>query len=232
VKPRILSVVEAAERLQISPQRMRALIHAGRLPATRLGNRYVLELADVQALGRQERVPGRPLAASSAWALLAAASGRADVVAPSPRTGARLRRRHAAGGEALVRALRHSEPRSEIHAWRVLPADVEALRDGPGIVVSGLAADDPRIDVRYQPELDGLDGYVGPEELEALERQLLPETSSREANLLLRVPAEGGAWILAEPRAPLPVVAADLLGHADERVRRSATAVVGEIGRR
>ena len=91
-----------------------------------------------------------------------------------------------------------------------------------------MAADEPRIDVRYQPELDGLDGYVSRAGLEAIERDLLPERSSREPNLVLRVPHAGGAWILAEPRAPAPVVAADLLDHDDERVRRSARAVLSE----
>ena len=223
---RLLSSVEAAERLGVAPQRVRALIAAGRLPAVRVGNRHVLDAEVVKSFGRRERVPGRPLAAGSAWALLGELSGCPDVAAPSRRTAYRLRDLLAAGGDALVGALLRSEARSELHPWRVLPADIAALRGDSRIVASGMSADDPSIDLRYQPQIDGLDGYVSGADLQALERELLPEKSSQAPNLLLRVPRDEGVWILAVSSAPAPVVAADLLDHDDERVRRSARAAL------
>jgi excisionase family DNA binding protein len=227
---RYLAVDDVAERLGLSPQRVRALIAGDRLPALRVGGRYVLDASSVAAFSERPRLPGRPLNASSAWALLAELSGGEGAELTSRRTGYRLRKLLDAGGKRLLRALVHAAPRSQRHVWRVLPADLDRLRGDPRVVLTGLAADDPSIDVRYQPAVDGVDGYVSDSQRRALERELLPEKTSREPNLVLRVPA-GSSWILAELRAPAVVVAADLLDHPDERVRRSARRTVERAAR-
>jgi excisionase family DNA binding protein len=54
----LLTLAQAAARLGISRQRLHGLIRAGRLPAERLGNAWVLKEADLAAY--TPRQPGRP----------------------------------------------------------------------------------------------------------------------------------------------------------------------------
>ena len=54
----IIGTVEAGRRLRVSSRRVRQLIEAGRLRATRLGNEWAIDPADLQAVA--VRIPGRP----------------------------------------------------------------------------------------------------------------------------------------------------------------------------
>ncbi len=217
-----MTVDEAAERVGLSAQRIRALIASDRLAAERVGSRYVIQREDVASFLQQERAEGRPLSSRNAWALLAQISGRAEAVKASRRSLYRLRRLLKEDG-ATVRALSHAEPRSSVHSWRVLPSDIKKLKEDSRLVPSGLAADDAQIDVRYQPKRDGFDAYVSAPMLKSLERQLRPIKKSDEPNLVLRVP-RASSWVLKEKQAPSAVVAADLLDHRDPRVSRAARA--------
>jgi hypothetical protein len=222
-----LSVNDAAGRLNLSPQRVRALIASGDLRADRVGGGYVLDPSVVGSFLRRERFSGRPLSSLNAWAVLANLSGRQEAVSTSRRSWYRLNSLIEAGGDPLVRALSGAEPRAREERWRVLASDLARLELDSQIVLSGLAADDPRIDVRHQIKHDGLDGYVSADVLRALDVRLKPEKNSSQPNLILRVP-RGASWILDERRAPSAVVAADLLKHDDSRVRRSAAAVLAK----
>lgn len=53
-----LTVQQAADELEISPRRVNALITDGRLPATKLGNRWFIKSEDLVLV--EERTPGRP----------------------------------------------------------------------------------------------------------------------------------------------------------------------------
>lgn len=124
-----------------------------------------------------------------------------------------------------MRALAGGQPRSREERWRVLASDLADLEENGQLILSGLSANDPRIDVRHHAERDGAEAYVSEELLRALDRCLKPEKNPSRPNLILRVP-EGEAWILQEKRAPSAVVGADLLDHDDPRVRRSARAAL------
>ncbi len=226
-----LSATDAAERLGVSPRRVRAMIAHGILPAERVGNRYVLDADVVRAAAARKRPGGRPLSARNAWAVLGGLSDREDAVSVSVRSRYRIKHLIDAGGPDLVSALRNAEPRAELERWRVLPGDLVGLRDRADLIPSGLAADDPHIDIRYDLARDGLDVYADPEVLAELERRLQPEKNSLRPNLLVRVP-RAASWILREARAPLAVVAGDLLDHEDPRVRRSAQTALREAARR
>lgn len=54
----MLNTAQVAERLGISPQRVRALISSGTIPAERVGRDWVIREEDLLAL--PERKPGRP----------------------------------------------------------------------------------------------------------------------------------------------------------------------------
>jgi excisionase family DNA binding protein len=55
---KIISTAEAARRLGVTPNRVRMLIEAKRLKATKLGNVWVINPKDLDAVTK--RKPGRP----------------------------------------------------------------------------------------------------------------------------------------------------------------------------
>lgn len=219
----LISVGEAAKRLAVIPQRVRVLIADGRLPAQRVGSRYVLDAADVERFAREPRVRGRPLNAANAWALLAVVAGLPNngSLGERPlRSRGRIESLLEQGAQAVTLALLRSQPRAAFHVWRILPSDADRLLDDSRIVKSGLCAGARGINVRYDPRRDGIDGYVARSDLADLEREFQPIKHSADANVLLRVP-EGAEWVLGESVAPLAVVAIDLLSHDDPRVVRA-----------
>ncbi len=209
----LLSVEQAAEALGVSPRRVRALIGSKRVPAVRIGRSWALDPSQLRSNARRA---GRPIGADNAWALLAMHSGT-DVPWVDVFSRSRLKRR-LANRVWLEKALQFSEPRSEVHRWRVLPSDLPKLRDY-GLVRSGLSAQIPGLDL--VPRADELDGYVSAKALAQIEKSLQPAKSSDDPNVVLRVPSQ--PWILSQGQvAPAAVVAADLLGHPDSRVVRAA----------
>jgi hypothetical protein len=207
---------------------VRSLIAAERLPAERVGARYVLDPGDVAELVRLKRPGGRPLSARNAWALLAELSGYPEAASVSPRSYFRLRHLLDADAGVIADLLAGAQARSIRHAWRVLPSDLGKLAADPRLVPSGLAADDPLIGIRYQVARDGFDAYVGSADLRVLKQGYQPQLDSAVANVVLRVPLDN-SWILDQRRAPSAVVAADLLSHRDARVRRAAHAALGRV---
>ncbi len=55
---KLLSTAEAAEKLKISPVRVRQLVREGRLPANKVGRDFVILESDLKLVS--ERKPGRP----------------------------------------------------------------------------------------------------------------------------------------------------------------------------
>jgi hypothetical protein len=166
------------------------------------------------------------MSAENAWALLALLSGeKASWVDAFSRS--RLKRR-AQNGIWVEKALQFSEARSEIYSWRVLPADLPKLQEY-GLVRSGPSAQVPGLDIVSMP--NELDGYVNAKALAQMEKRFRPAKASENPNVVLRVPSQ--SWILSQgPVAPPAVVAADLLGHADNRVARAGRKLLQTIARR
>lgn len=54
----LLTTKQAAERLGVHRSRVHALIKAGRLPAEKFGNVYVIKESDLKLV--EDRKPGRP----------------------------------------------------------------------------------------------------------------------------------------------------------------------------
>src|SRR5688572_11796964 len=69
-----LGVRAMAAHLGVSPTRVRQLIGEGRLPATQVSGRWVLDARS--RFGQPLRRPGRPLEPRNAWGLLLLAEGR------------------------------------------------------------------------------------------------------------------------------------------------------------
>jgi excisionase family DNA binding protein len=53
-----ITTITASERLGVTPQRVRAMIQAGRLPARRIGRDYLINEADLELV--KDRKVGRP----------------------------------------------------------------------------------------------------------------------------------------------------------------------------
>lgn len=212
------SVAESAYRLQISEQRVRALLQAGRLQGHKVGRTWIVD-GDLDPARR--RLRGRPLRASNAWALLALlADESADWVDPT--TLSRLRKRIRSPHD-LAGALHDSQPRSQIFRWRVLPNDVGTLLREYRLVPSGLSAGHAQLDVVSAGH--PLDVYVDEKQLLAIERRFRPDRAPAQPNVILRVPSH--PWILGRfNQAPLSVVAADLLDDEDPRVANAAARVL------
>lgn len=206
------SVREAARLIGVSPQRVRAMLQAGRLQGRKVGRAWLV--SDPQRLERRPR--GRPLSAASAWALLALLAGEVPEWV-DPAVVSRLRRRVRQG--EVARVLRQSAPRAQLHRWRVLPRDLDKLASEFPLVPSGLWARLPELDIVSVGQ--ELDAYVDVRDVPKIERRFRPDRSSERPNLILRVPSH--RWILERfDKAPPSVVAADLLLSDDPRVARAA----------
>ena len=218
-----LSSRQAAEVLGVNEQRLRVLAAAGRLRARKVGRAWIIDSSRLPG-PEDRRGPGRPLSADNAWALLALLNGEVPRwVDPSVRS--RLRRR-AKDPALLVSSLRGSQPRSRVLSFHFLPRDLDRLRARRGLILAGLSADDPSIDMRARP--DELDGYVDEDALRRIVKEYHPISDPNQVNAVLRVPSR--SWVL-DRDAPLPlaVVAADLLVAADARVRRSGEQAIGAL---
>lgn len=198
-----ISVAEAAQILDVSPRRVRALIDAGRVQARKVGGRW---LVDAAALPRPHR--SRPMAAERAWEILA------ETPAPATRQAAyRLRQRRA-------RLREDTEPERLLSAWVVSRGRRERFgtRDPQGVladervVASGLSDDRARISGGALVE-----GYVRVDDLAAVRRSHLLRPDGAGANVVLHV-------VEHLPAAPVPplVLAADLAEH--DRPRELARA--------
>jgi excisionase family DNA binding protein len=223
----MVSIREAAQALGLSEQRLRQLAAAGRIPSEKIGRQWLFDRAALDPASRRVAA-GRPLSAANAWAVLCLLDGGQPRWADAA-VRYRLRRRIAEEPDWVVRALGTSEPRSVIHSWRVLPGDLERLRRDQGIVVTGLAAGRPDIDI--YPDPSRFDGYAALADVARIQLGIQPLERSSEPNVRLRVPVQ--LWVLAMgTTAPRAVVAADLLDDGDPRVERAAIEALNELAHR
>lgn len=213
-----LPVGKAAEALGVSPQRVRQLLAGGRLTGQKVGGRWLVELPPMP------RAPlrGRPLSARIAWAALALLSGEHPTWLSSSERSRLTKRMRVPG---FLDALEDTEPRAAVTSLRVLPIDLDPILERERVVVTALAAGLAGLDLPARPAVH--DGYVEAGAVHRVRRTFAPIESPTQPNLVLRVPTH--PWILARGAAPAAVVAADLLMHADERVRRAARETLQEL---
>lgn len=219
-----LPVRTAAEHLGVSAARVRALIAAGLLEATKVGDRWLVDPESVERRAKSHAKPGRPLDATKAWALLLLASGE-ETAWLTPRQRSLLRRRlREKPFEASLSGLGR---RAAVHRMRAHPADLERIAREPGLVRTGVsAAIDHGVGLVAPDELDV---YVGGDRFRLLARKYSFQPSRR-PNLVLRVVE--GRWPFPKGAglAPRAIVAADLLESSDARTHRAGRALVARMG--
>lgn len=78
-----LTVLEASQRLDVSPRRVRALVERGQLPAVRRGSMWLTTSDAVDAFRRNSPGRGRPISASTAWSRISEIASSGDFPALS-----------------------------------------------------------------------------------------------------------------------------------------------------
>ncbi len=214
-----ISSAEAAERLGLTPGRVRELIGSGAVRAHRVGHRFLVSRDDVDARASREPAVGRRFSARRAWAIIMLASG----IVPAglePVTLSKLRR------VVRERDLWSIRPRlasrAERRELRAHSSDLARLEAEPDVVRTGArhaaAAGFDLIAPDAPVEL-----YVDAHTAKRLASRYRLQASDRPNVVLHVVPDEVRAW-LRGPVAPRPAVALDLADDRDPRSQDVARA--------
>lgn len=213
------TVDEAAKRLGVSRQRVRALARK-QLPAEQSSRILLIDSAAVERRRLTPPLAHRLLEPANAWALLALASGdpalapSLEVLSPSSRSRLRARLRHAPLAD-LVPLLRK---RAELRWLRADDADVDAILAESGVVATGASvAGEYGFDI-VAPSTAEV--YVTPKTAATLTRRYALEPSAR-ANVVLHVIKSAWPFDVGVARAPTLVAAVDLADSPDQRTARA-----------
>jgi excisionase family DNA binding protein len=211
-----ISVAEAAERVGVSPRRIRERIARGDLAARRVGRVWML---DELQLGRSGRV-ARPMSARVAWAFLdLLGGGKGEGVSQPEQSRLRRKREQLARGDAPSLLRSWLPNRARVLRYAAAAADLPALRDDRRVVRSGLS--DPRSGLAAAGMVEG---YVEARDLADLAQEYLLSDRGQ-PNLILRVLVDRR---LADP-VPLPVLLADLADHDGPRESAAVERLIGEL---
>ncbi|MDJ0497497.1 MAG: helix-turn-helix domain-containing protein [Acidimicrobiia bacterium] len=212
----VVSVVEAAEYLEVSPRRVRQMLADDLLAGRQIGREWAIERRSVESLKQHRGPVGRPWRASSAWAVLAIADGAGSDLSPMDRSRARRR----LAGQGLVGLAARLGARAEMRRFYGHPSVLGPLAAEPEVVRSGVsAAADHGADIVAS---DFLEAYVPAARIPAIINQYGLDPDAERPNILLRIVDEA-AWPFAPEMdmASRSVVAVDLLEADDERSRRA-----------
>ena len=221
---KVLGVREVADRLAVSPRRVRQMLEAGDLSGQRISGSWIVSARAVAVFEHSRRPAGRPWSASSAWAVLDVAGGGGQELESLQRSRARARLR-SVGLDGLVdRLASRASPRSFFGH----PGMLDDLISDPDLVRSGVSALS-----EYPVGLvvgDEVEGYVRSSRIAALVSRFALDELSEHPNVVLRDVGDE-FWPFDEDQvvAPKPVVAVDLLDAADSRSRRAGAALAASL---
>jgi excisionase family DNA binding protein len=225
----MVTVTQAAERLGVNPSRVRALIAAGALTATRAGRQW---LVDVDSLDRQYELTiagatGRPFAPRIAWAAAALCDGRRDGLGPNERT--RLRHRLAGvdveGSNTCAQVQRWLARRAlSVCRYRIGERDITELLGADGVLATGISTVEA-----YDLGL-GTGGFADAYVDERAHRKLVNDfilIDSVRGNLTLRTTDSRLSDAVLESKvAPRLIAGVDLAEDTDARTRAAGCALV------
>ena len=225
----MVTAAQAAQRLGVNPSRVRALIAAGALAATRAGRQW---LVDVDSLDRQFELTvagatGRPFAPRIAWAAAALCDRQRDGLAPNERT--RLRRRLAGldieGSKTCAQVQRWLARRAlSVCRYRIGERDITELLGADGVLATGISAVEA-----YDLGL-GTGGFADAYVDERVHRKLVKDSvliDSARGNLTLRTTDSRLCDAAFESKvAPRLIAGVDLAEDTDARTRAAGCALV------
>lgn len=197
-----VSVTDAARLLERNPSRIRALIKAGLLSATKIGGRWLIPRDALERRQRYSPGGGRPLAAKNAWRVMIDAEQHR---ASAPMPVAKLRRRA-----------------SILHYMAHLGA-LPALRRDERLVATGVsAAEALGLDIIDDTRVEA---YCRAENVAAVVREHGLVSGSR-VNVLLRSVTVAWPFVPGARVVPTAVAAVDLVDAHAPRLRRAGEAVL------
>lgn len=223
----VLTTQQAAERLGVHPSRVRALIAAGTLTATRAGSQW---LVDVDSLDRQADLvaagaTARSFAPRTAWGAAALCDGLPDKLTTAERRRLRNRLAHVASGGTETCALMRrwlSQRADSVRRYRVSERDITDLLGTPGVMPTGISTAET-----YDLGLaagGAADAYVN----EDIRRELVKThflIDSARGNLTLRVTATETSDTGIAPRL---IAGVDLADDTDTRTRAAGCRLISE----
>lgn len=223
-----VSVPEAARILGVSDRQARKLAEAGQVRAQRVGGRWVVDAAALEAGRDQLRRPGRPLSAELAWALLVslsrpAGSGAEAIdsvleVVHDRRARHRLRVLFGSAGDVGRRRRLLASRGRRRPVWlhpvmeqRLLEDSRVRVSGGPALVEAGVGLSGVPVGRLYVEEA-AVPGLFA--------RYRLQDDPAAPLELMV-IPASVPEHLLPPAGRPVPlaVAAADLLDSADARER-------------
>lgn len=216
VSETFVSVSDAAQRLGVSEQRVRAMISADAIDAEKAGGVWWISAESLARMAALHRQGGRPFSPGSAWTLLLLASGEPAAWA-SPKVRWRMTRALKESG--LAGAFSKSARRATRHAYLAHQTELPHLAASDDLMLGGVSAAGV-----YRLGLQGgneVEAYValGMFERVAKRHGLV---SGSEPNIVLRTVPDDIWALIRRPVAPIAAVLADLAEHPDARARRVA----------
>lgn len=214
-----MGTTEAAERLGLSPQRVRALWHEGALSGQVMANRLLLDRASVLDLADRDRPATRPLSTRNAWTLLLMLAGE-----PSPWASAselsRLRSLVSNREENALAALVRARART-VRLDGVAGASGYVLRDGK-VVPSGATLAHRWTDLVVEGVAEV---YATESAAKGLAERLRLWPDPQGPIVVHAVPDTLGRPLLHRAEMPASAVAVDLLDSGDPRSHRAGKAL-------
>lgn len=224
-----LSISEAADSLELSSARVRAMASRGQLPAAKIGDRWLVERRAVEQRRRQQPLSGRRFTPRNAWALLLLASGEE---APKLDPSVRSRLKRALALEGLGALAPRLQDRGRVSMYKSHPGEIPYLLEDEALVSSGIsAAGSMGLGLLASREADG---YIAESRLPRFIDQHALSPGEIDGNVRLRVVPDD-AWQNLDGRslAPPAAVALDLADEADARSEAAGKKLIRRLdGRR
>ncbi len=211
----LVGTAEAAARLGVSQQRVRALWHGGALTGRKIADRLMLDRAGVLDLAERNRPATRPLSPRNAWTLLMLLVGEATPWASPPEIS-RLRRaaftRQAPDLAALVRS------RARTVRLDGPPGVAVHLVQSPHVTRSGVTLAERWTDLSVDA---GAEVYGATTAVSALEREWHLWREAEGPIVIHVVPDSLVDVLVGRSEMPASVVAVDLLESGEPRSVRA-----------
>ena len=212
----LLSVAAAAERLGVSPSRVRQRIEDGSLAAERVGSQWGIH---PQALADAPPKRSRPMSRRMAWALIALLAGSDPRVSPAERVRLRKRADQLRDSDDPASLLRSwASSRAERRNYNAATPDLDELRADDRLRLSGLSALDSGVVARSVVE-----AYVARSDVAGLvDNYFLVQPDDRRGNVILHVIDDKSPDAPTLVDIPWPLLAIDLAEHSGARERARA----------
>ena len=215
-------VVEAAARLDVTPQRVRALLASGELRGQLAGGVWMIDPASIANYSHvRRRAGGRALAPLTAWAALLtsfASDVTAEVASAFGIGGTRLARLRALRSRELDDWRWLARRRATVDRYMTRSAYLRRLRDEEDLVPAGSSAA-TRLAVPLTPDADVFDAYASRTTADMLTTRyrLRPDSGGNVTLRSISVDDSDQLALILDRPLPDLVVAVDLLEDRDPR---------------